>query len=129
MKIIHYLKLLIAKIKIRRMKHNFSLTPLADCEIRYFINKYINETKPDDYIEAYEQNIEKNKERALKIEFFKKMSTDETGKINPAYLHYSAMMLSLTMLLFAAKNAEYYYELIEKENYKDMVKRLVNLFE
>ena len=127
MKIIHYIRLFFAALRLKRKKHKYILSPSGECRVLYFINKYINETKPDDYIQAYEDHIENNKHRVLQMEFYKKLCLDENGEINPESLHYSSMLFTLTMLLFATANVEKYYALIENEDRREVIKKLVNI--
>ena len=127
MKIIRFFYSLIVTIKLKLKKHRFEVTPSGDCQIRYIINKYINFTKPDDYIEAYENAICTNEERAFGISIYKKMSLDNDEKVDPARLHFAAAILSLVMILYAIKNDDEYYMLINSENDRKMIKKLVNL--
>lgn len=127
MKIIQFFQILIASIKLKLKKHRFMVTPLGDCQMRYIINKYINLSKPDDYIEAYENNICLNEQRAMGISFYRATCMNSNGEINPIKLHFAAAVLSLVILLYAAKNVDDYYALIEHDDDRMMIQKLVNL--
>lgn len=127
MKIKMIIQSIIAAIKLKYRKHRYAVTPLGDCQIRYIINKYINQTKLHDFIEAYEEMITNNEERALHISYYRAMCVNEEDNIVPERVHIAAAILSLVMLLFAAKNVNDYYELIVDDVIRQRIQMLVNI--
>ena len=66
MKIKMIIQSIIAAIKLKYRKHRYAVTPLGDRQIRYIINKYINQTKLHDFIED-EMGKKANEYNLLKI--------------------------------------------------------------
>lgn len=60
MKLLHAIKSFIFEFIYRRhiVNKRYGLTEKGKCFIQYLIDKYINSTKPDNYIEAYETAVQ-----------------------------------------------------------------------
>lgn len=114
-----------AMIKVKRQKHRYDISPSGDCYIRYIINKYINSSKSDDYIEAYENAITRSEEKVVEIPRYKKACFNKDGSINPQKTHITAAIFSLVIILYGINSADSYYELIENEDSRNMIKELV----
>lgn len=60
MKLLHKIKSILYELICRRhlIKKRYAITAKGRCYVQYLIDKYINSTKPDNYIEAYEVAIQ-----------------------------------------------------------------------
>jgi len=60
MKLLHTIKSILHELIYRRhiVKKRYGMTAKGQCIAQYLIDKYINSTKPDNYIEAYETIIQ-----------------------------------------------------------------------
>lgn len=60
MKLLHKIKSILHELIYRRhiVKKRYGMTAKGKCLVQYLIDKYINNTKPDNYIEAYESTLQ-----------------------------------------------------------------------
>ena len=100
------LKERIKLIKFKFIAHKHFITAKGDCYINYIINKYINCTKPDDYIESYEKAIGLREEQVMEIKQFEIFYKNEDGSINEGMVHFLAANMALAMLLISLKEEQ-----------------------
>lgn len=113
----------------RIVPKKYEMTGKGEYILQYILDKYINEVKPDEYIEAYENTlIGKIKEwrEAGEIQtWFSKF--DNIDKYTDEQLKYFAASNYFTILL-SVTNPEkrpHYYEQINNEELRNMFKTIV----
>ena len=92
-------------IKFKRIAHKKYVTPKGECYINYIIDKYINATKPDNYIEAYETMITKHEGSVKEVEILNKFLNSYTEE-TPELVHFLAANIALAMILISLHESE-----------------------
>lgn len=118
------------KIWLKRIvPRKYKTTAKGQCNMQYILDKYINETKPNDYIEAYEVSIQKKvaewrKNNRLETWFYQ---LDNIEKYNDGELRQIAGLNYFTILLAVENKPErekYYNQIIDKET-RSMIMTIV----
>lgn len=114
--------------QFKKIAHKCEATEKGDCYIRYIINKYINNTKPDDFIQAYEDMITKREKAVLEHATFRLACTDENGEVSQEKVHFIAANLALGLILISLteKEVDYYLNLIKNDMARSFIKILAH---
>lgn len=103
----------------------YTMSPSGDCLAHYIINKYINETEPDNYIDHYEQVIYNFEPHILIYDYFNEILESEIETNSEKYkevLHYLAALYTLIVLIYATKDSDkIYLSLIQDERIREMI--------
>lgn len=122
-KIVAFFKALWIKYFI---KNKLQTTPKGEAFIKYIIDMYVNFTT-DEPIERYEEVI-----NILSKEYARTILKDNlpysTEDENQKFLHFSAAMNCLYIFLNTTKNKENWYEYIEDEEKRGIIKKAVKAY-
>lgn len=116
----------IKMLKFKHIAHKHTVTYKGQCYIHYIINKYINCTKPEDYIEEYEKMITSREAQTRSIKVFEPVYIKEDGTCDEEMLHFLASIVALAMILISLRKEEvnYYLSLIENQEAKTILKKM-----
>lgn len=110
-----------------RLSHRstYAMSPSGDCLARYIINKYINKTESNNYIDHYEQAIYNFEPHILVYDYFNDILKSETETNPEKYeevLHYLAALYTFIVLIYATKDSDkIYLSLIQDERIREMI--------
>lgn len=106
-------------------RSTYTMSPSGDCLAHYIINKYINKTELNNYIDHYEQAIYNFEPHILEYDIFNSILDNETEANPGSYkevLHYLAALYAFIVLIYATKDSDkVYLPLIQDEGLKEMI--------
>lgn len=110
----NFIRKLIRRLRFPFLAHRREISLKGEYYANYIINKYINQTNPEDYIENYEEMITRNEDRVRKMNIFDALYKSPEGEEDNEMLHFLAANFALGFLLMS---------IIEKETqkYLDMI--------
>lgn len=113
-------------LKFKLLAHRRTISPKGDYYIHYIIDKYVNATKPDDYIEAYEQMISKHEKHTKNTEIFQLFLSEENDENIDAKIHFLAANIALAMVFMSIQESEItkYLDLITNPSAKEFINRI-----
>ena len=113
----------------RVVPKKYSMTGKGECMIQYLLDRYINESKPNEYIEAYDKTLQDKvanwREIGQAHTWFSVF--DNTDKYTDEQLKCVAAMDYLTILLTVVNpiNRHKYYDQINDKDLQAMVIKIV----
>jgi len=119
-------------LRLFHLKRRYTITPSGDCLIRYIINKYINGTTPDDWIEAYEQEIARIETSTSKqarnpvAEGIMKQGIDAATAFHYAAAFNLAVFLTLRL---EPQVRQKYVDLIESETLRNLICEMYKIYD
>lgn len=113
----------------RIVPKKYNMTGKGECMIQYLLDRYINETKPNEYIEAYDKTLQDKVANWREIGQVQTWFSvfDNMNKYTDEQLKYVAAMNYLTILLTVVKpeNRHKYYDQIKDKDLQAMTIKIV----
>ena len=127
-----------AKRRLNKYRNTHYISDRGTMVLNYILNKYVNGTKPKDYIEAYEETIIKHipdfipEAREIIEEMNKAMKIpedmDQERLVEIAAHTLAAHQLFMVLIaLMPDQQREYWYQQIEDENMSSRCRRKVEM--
>ena len=113
----------------RIVPNKYDMTAKGECLIQYLLDRYINESKPNEYIEVYDKELQDKvaewREKGKIETWFSQF--DNIDDYTDTDLKYFAAMNYFTILISITKKEKRtkYYDQIENEDLKAMVIKMV----